>query len=100
MPTPTPQHTPTPWEVTGKVEEGDGEVSIVSTTEQEEVCQVFGGDAIEANAHHIVHCVNTHAALVVALEASLLAIPDGMTSNTSPICQQIRAALAQERSAP
>ena len=33
-------------------------------------------------------------ALLEALKASLLAIPDGMTSNTSPICQQIRAALA------
>ena len=34
-------------------------------------------------------------AMYEALKASLLAIPDGMTSNTSPICQQIRAALAQ-----
>lgn len=33
--------------------------------------------------------------LLEALRASLLAIPDGMTSNSSPIVQQIRAAIAK-----
>ena len=51
----------------------------------------------------IAECATQRDALLIAaapamyeaLKASLLAIPDGMTSNTSPICQQIRAALAQ-----
>lgn len=46
-------YTPMPWEVVGKVEEEDGEVSVVSTITQDEVCQVFGGDEIEANARLI-----------------------------------------------
>ena len=33
--------------------------------------------------------------LLEALKASLLAIPDGMTSNETPIVQQIRAAIAK-----
>lgn len=36
-----------------------------------------------------------NAELLEALKASLLAIPDGMTSNETPIVQQIRAAIAK-----
>ena len=55
---------------------------------------VIGGKSLEAmNAN--ARLIAAAPAMYEALKASLLAIPDGMTSNTSPICQQIRAALAQ-----
>lgn len=62
----------------------DGWVDRASAT-------LFEIDEMNANAHLIAAA----PAMYEALKASLLAIPDGMTSNTSPICQQIRAALAQ-----
>lgn len=62
-------HTPTPWQVV-KNSMGDP-VKIFAPYSLGHVCNcdVRGGDLAtrEANAAHIVHCVNTHDALVAAL---------------------------------
>lgn len=78
------KHTPGPWNVTHE--------SIIP--------RVYGPDdnlitEIQPQRRRDAHLIAAAPAMYEALKASLLAIPDGMTSNTSPICQQIRAALAQ-----
>ena len=64
------KHTPTPWKIDKR------EVLYAINTDTKHI-GVIASDTIDgkvrgegcANAQHIVHCVNTHDALVEALEA-------------------------------
>ena len=94
------EHTPIPWEAAkGGFNRDDGERIwgtiennkwIVAEIEQEPC----GGDP-ESNAALIVRCVNSHDALVEALESML----SGIEGNhlTEGDCNQARAALAAAR---
>ena len=79
------QHTPGPWYAANMGNDYQGLVIDEKTG---------ANIAVTYDKRHAPF-VAAAPAMYEALKASLLAIPDGMTSNTSPICQQIRAALAQ-----
>lgn len=72
MTTPATPHTPTPWAATTR--QGSWDWVVYSVADPNiEICQPFhdGTDENsigEANAALIVHCVNTHAQLVAALD--------------------------------
>ena len=87
------QHTPGPWYPHYAKADHCLSSSVWGQEPGNQVA-VIGGKSLEAmNAN--ARLIAAAPAMYEALKASLLAIPDGMTSNTSPICQQIRAALAQ-----
>lgn len=89
MSTPTPgaapqmaaEHTPIPWESFDKaganMQSYSQSAGVIGTGENARkiICGCFmdiGGEKIAAaNARHIVHCVNTHADLLAALEANM-----------------------------
>lgn len=89
----TPKHTPGPWVIryTDAVYAQSGRFIADCELTPYDARPQPPNSTDAANAHFIAAA----PAMYAALKASLLAIPDGMTSNTSPICQQIRAALAQ-----
>lgn len=89
------KHTPGPWTArkapernayAWDVEGAQGTVSIIAR-----MALVDRVSEVEGNAHLIAAA----PAMYEALKDSLLMIPDGMTSNTHPIVQRIRQALAQ-----
>ena len=80
----TPKHTPGPRTTEG---------ADITNGYPEQGARVFIAEKVFSE--HDATLIAAAPAMYEALKASLLAIPDGMTSNTSPICQQIRAALAQ-----
>ena len=92
------KHTPGPWKV-----EPMGKQLYIETEYKSAltpfVCDMqfpdCQSDEERETAQANATLIAAAPAMYEALKASLLAIPDGMTSNTSPICQQIRAALAQ-----
>ena len=95
-------HTPGPWRVGYKdgsgpdqiVTEYDGELPSKSIAVVSWGCGCCKHDAKEedfANAAHIVHCVNTHAALVEALQG-LLDITDDPNLNWVEILDKIEKA--------
>lgn len=77
-PTPAGAHTPTPWtndEHSVYVWSKEGNVCVCGDPTADTIVgyteagrSTAGLHAAVANAHHIVHCVNNHAALVAALE--------------------------------
>jgi hypothetical protein len=88
----TAQHTPTPWQV----------ITVRGAT------QVSGNGKIiasivqpaEANAAHIVRCVNAHDELVAALQLAqkvldALALDDDCTEGQPEAAHAVRAALAK-----
>lgn len=63
----TPKHTPTPWKRSGAntIHGPDCIVAFVGGTERE--VKMHSGERWEADAVHIVRCVNSHDELVAAL---------------------------------
>lgn len=59
-------HTPTPWAVSSIA----AKATYIRGTKPHICAEAFGPSVAEAeaNASYIVHCVNTHAELVAALE--------------------------------
>lgn len=69
-----PEHTPTPWQVGfgPLTSEGSYSTQIMPASGGDQVAAAFGWGNAElstANAEFIVRAVNSHAALVAALEA-------------------------------
>ena len=87
------KHTPGPWCVRHDDMVCSQEGRIIADCESTPYAMRPAPPIVEDKAN--AHLIAAAPAMYEALKASLLAIPDGMTSNTSPICQQIRAALAQ-----
>ena len=98
-------HTPTPWHVEeGHIQRDSGGIRYWQITDGQDAiaCNQFcyagyDPDVNIANARHIVRCVNTHDALVKALEGILKVRVQGWENiwAGSNRCQDIaRAALA------
>lgn len=77
------EHTPTPWKWTWEDESvmalygPDDEMDFVLWSAICPACQKTGNRCTapnDANADHIVHCVNAHSKLVLALGHALLAL--------------------------
>jgi len=81
MSAPTPTHTPTPWKTVRRHPDPDTRKSFVEIMPEvggcwgewssQEIAALYAADVgsiQDANARRIVHCVNTHDALVAALE--------------------------------
>ena len=69
-------HTPLPW----KLEANGPGFNLTSPDRASHFCILIGMEGQpegehEANGHHIVHCVNTHPAILAVLEAVLLGAP-------------------------
>jgi hypothetical protein len=65
------QHTPTPWATDGRfVFAEDTPPPLPAISEVFDFSKELILPSGEANAHHIVHCVNLHDELVAALEAA------------------------------
>lgn len=101
-------HTPTPWSILPKrllAEYGglrflEPIATIAHYTDEgpDMRWEVIAENLSNADAAFLVQAVNSHAALVEALETALLEIPDGMLmTNHSAGIQQIRKALALAR---
>lgn len=101
-----PQHTPTPWSLSGSdsyiMGRKNGGKVVVALVEMDESGSV-SFDEMDANAAYIVRCVNSHAELVAALERieseTELDIDDEQEALTTlkRIRQQARAALAKAK---
>lgn len=87
-------HTPGPWKLDIYEEQNGDKHYFFKQDDKGEEDIIFNASCPGLRAED-AHLIAAAPAMYEALKASLLAIPDGMTSNTSPICQQIRAALAQ-----
>ncbi len=97
------KHAPLPWKANraGKgsyVQTDDGVFKVVAQTYTG--CDVGVAEA-DANARHIVRCVNAHERLVLLLQSALAeleewmdAFPDG-SCNTPPVIEDITATLAE-----
>jgi len=102
------EHTPVPWKVVDrwKIVRDAGHPLprlIVETTISGE-CEVYQGNADEANAAFIVQAVNSHEALVEALDCDLLELAAetlgrevGLPANG--IVMALRGKVAKERAA-
>ena len=93
-------HTPTPWQVEeGHIQRDSGGIRYWQITDGQDAiaCNQFcyagyDPDVNTANARHIVHCVNTHDALVKALvEAAEFIQP---FNSGQDLLERIDAALA------
>ena len=62
------KHTPGPWRI-----DNSNNYDIESYNEETGttfgICQMYADESMEANARHIVHCVNCHDELLEALQA-------------------------------
>ena len=66
------KHTPTPW----KVADLNAWIEVRSNSTARPICKIWKSDddgkdeyqELQANAKHIVHCVNVHDELIGALE--------------------------------
>lgn len=90
------KHTPTPWNFEGR--------AVYSQTEGEDICIVDSGNrkVDVANAAHIVRCVNSHEALVKALEDCVRIFENELSGLAviGPELRQARAAVAAAKEQP
>lgn len=89
------KHTPTPWEAQGFFVVGPyGYRKPIDNTVEVAHCGRIGDNLPKAeqkaNAAHIVHCVNAHFRLVLALKHALLALRTD-TSNAGLSARQTAA---------
>lgn len=88
-------HTPTPWKIVYAYMTGDTKFPLhyirSENSPQSNICH--GGNL--ANAQHIVKCVNSHDALVEALNKVYKSMQDGSISDCGFDSQFIRDALAK-----
>lgn len=90
-------HTPGPWAVTGRdspagadlaiIADGVGEIGYAST-------RFVGCVVAEANAAHIVRCVNAHDDMLEALEAVEAMLDDPGNHPELPVRRRVIAAIA------
>ena len=71
---PTMTHTPGPWSVQGDIDDG---ITVISEPcLDEHVCQVFGGDALEANAS-LIAAAPAQRIVLDLLQLGLATIDEG-----------------------
>ena len=89
----TTKHTPGPWTVSAgrTIETPSGQFYLTYNMDKHGNPLFRSFVELDSNAALIAAA----PAMYEALKDSLLMIPDGMTSNTHPIVQRIRQALAQ-----
>ena len=63
-----PNHTPTPWQISSANAFHRAMIFAYPAHKQTAVAALTEGDNADANAAHIVRCVNSHDELVAALE--------------------------------
>ena len=88
------KHTPRPWRTYNMSKNKILKQWHIQRDDCKHDIALVSLDVAADERESVANLIAAAPAMYAALKASLLAIPDGMTSNTSPICQQIRAALA------
>jgi hypothetical protein len=96
--TETAQHTPTPWDIV-QFDDEDKPI-IIGPNGDERIAVMQGNEPSEANAQHIVHCVNLHDELVQALETGLEFWNDEDGDNLSEWREQAKQVLAKTKKDP